>query len=310
MRLFIRVVAVSIVCLGVSLAAAQTGGLRVQVLSASDRGPLPGATVTLSNSQGRVATTAELTDESSVVELMANAHRAAARPSTRSTSMTSMSRRTRVATLIAAGVIGFGGVAAASPGGFDVLSVGADEVEEVATTVSTTIVEEVTTTTTAEDPDEEVETQRRVEEESSEEEDAKVEQVEVEVIEGVPDERDMSDARFDEDDCVTDEEGNELNHGKTVSAVARGDVGFEEFEVRDAAHSDCGKIDRDTDGTDTAEDREIEESEESEEATQEAQASPEKSKPDHAKSKGAKADSNAKSNGNAKANGNAKKSND
>ena len=43
-------------------ASAQTGGLEVRVLDAADGTPLPGAVVTLSSEQGRVATTAARTD--------------------------------------------------------------------------------------------------------------------------------------------------------------------------------------------------------------------------------------------------------
>ena len=255
------------------------------------------------------ATTAELADESSAVELMAHAHLTAVQPSARRTSMSSRSRRTRVATLIAAGVIGFGGVAAASPGGLDILSVGSDEagmtdeVADVTTTVSTTIVEEVTTTTTANDPDDNVETQQRVEDESSKQDDAKGEQFVVGVVELPSDGQDT--LEFTEDDCATDDEGNELNHGKTVSAVARGDEGFENFEVRDAAHSDCGKVDRNTAGTDV--DGEIEE-------TKTEQSEIEESKPEKPKPENSKADratsKDAKANAQGKSNGNGKKSND
>ena len=118
------------------------------------------------------ATTAELADQSAVVELMANACLATAQPPARRTSMTSLSRRTRVATMIAAGVIGFGGVAAAGPGGLDVLPAGSDgtesteETEEVGTTVSSTT--DFTTTTMAQDPAEGVDEQQGVEVESSE----------------------------------------------------------------------------------------------------------------------------------------------
>ena len=263
------------------------------------------------------ATTAELADESTAVELMANVLLTSAQPSARRTSMTSITRRTRVATLIAAGVIGFGGVAAAGPGGLDVLSSGSEgaetteEVEEVATTVSTTT--EVTTTTVADDPAVEVVEQQRVEAESSEEEGAKGEQIVIDVVEPVPEDRDNPDTAFDENSCATDEDGNELNHGKTVSAVARGDDGFEGFEVRDAAQSDCGKVGRDAEDDHIDEDAEIEETE-TEEATKDVEVKPEKSKIDQAQSKAGngndKSNSNGKSNGNGKSNSNGKKSND
>ncbi len=76
------------------------------------------------------ATPSELSGETGMVDLMASHHRA-----TKGSTMFT-SRRSRVAVLIAAGVIGFGGVAAAGPGGFDLL----DSQPEVAdsTTTSTT----------------------------------------------------------------------------------------------------------------------------------------------------------------------------
>ena len=267
------------------------------------------------------ATTAELADQSAVVELMANACLTNAHTSARRTSMTSISRRTRVATLIAAGVIGFGGVAAAGPGGLDVLPAGSDgtesteETEEVGTTVSTTT--DVTTTTMADDPAEEVEERQGVEVESSEEAGATGEGVAVEVVELLPERRDNPDTAFDEKYCATDEDGNELNHGKTVSAVARGDAGFEKFEVRDAAQSDCGKVGRDTAEDDLDEDVDTE-GVEAEESTEEVGPELEKPKIERAESKPAKTDgngngngkSNGNGNGNKNGNGNGKKSND
>ena len=55
------------------------------------------------------ATAAELSGEAETIALMAQAHNAGGRRPMHSTS-----RRARVATLIAAGIIGFGGVAAAA----------------------------------------------------------------------------------------------------------------------------------------------------------------------------------------------------
>lgn len=264
------------------------------------------------------ATTAELSDESAVVDLMANAYLTTAPSSVRRASMTPISRRTRVATLIAAGVIGFGGVAAAGSGGLDILSAGSDGtettegIEEVGTEVSTTT--DVTTTTMADDPAEEVEDEQGVDEESSEDDAVTSGQNVDGVVEPVTEDRDNPLTTFDENDCATDEDGNELNHGKTVSAVARGDAGFEEFEVRDAAQSDCGKVDRDTDEDDLDEDDLDDDAEtegvEVEESKQEVDEELEKPKIERAESKQANDNGNGKSNGNANKNGNGKKTDD
>jgi len=48
-------------------ALAQTGGLSVEVRDAESRDPLPGATVSLSSTQGLIAPTASLTDPAGVV---------------------------------------------------------------------------------------------------------------------------------------------------------------------------------------------------------------------------------------------------
>ena len=70
------------------------------------------------------ATPAELASERAMIDLMTTSHRHA-----KGTIMFS-SRRARVATLIAAGVIGFGGVAAAGGGGLDLDNLAPQEVEE------------------------------------------------------------------------------------------------------------------------------------------------------------------------------------
>jgi hypothetical protein len=56
-----------VAAIAVSTAAAQaTGGFKVRVLDASDKTPLPGVTVSLSNTQGFVAPTAALTDKDGI----------------------------------------------------------------------------------------------------------------------------------------------------------------------------------------------------------------------------------------------------
>ncbi len=198
------------------------------------------------------ATPAELAGETEMVSLMAHAHRTA-KGNTMFTS-----RRARVATLIAAGVIGFGGVAAAGPGGFSLLGsadggttvedttetteVPADDVEsedvEVDDVTTTTESDDVTTTT-----------------DGVEQIDAAIE--EVAATEALP-LVDDPDTAFNEEYC---EPG---NHGKTVSKAAHGelmvpskddDTVMVKASVVDAAHSMCGKMDAmdDTEVPDTEE---------------------------------------------------------
>ncbi len=212
------------------------------------------------------ATADELAGEAEIVELMANAHLAA-----RGTSMHSVSRRARLATLIAIGVIGFGGVAAAGSGGFDLSSPETDGAD-----VSTTDGEFEPEVAASELPevDEILQDVPAVEETTGMDDDGEGQEkpelvvVEDEDVEGELVYGDLDDPNpattFNEAYCVTDDEGNELNHGKTVSAVARGLAPFENVEVRDAAHSDCGKqrnadvedtdeLDGDDDGDDEVE---------------------------------------------------------
>ncbi len=189
------------------------------------------------------ATADELSGEAEIVDLMANAHLAA-----RGTSMHSISRRARLATLIAIGVIGFGGVAAAGSGGFDLSSPDPDgsdvtkidgesehQVEESELPEAEEILQDEPAVEEAVGADDEVE----IEEAPETPEVAEVEEAAEPVYGDLEDPND--DTTFNEAYCVTDDEGNELNHGKTVSAVAKGEAPFENVEVRDAAHSDCGK---------------------------------------------------------------------
>ena len=185
------------------------------------------------------ATPAELAGETEMVSLMAHAHRTA-KGNTMFTS-----RRARVATLIAAGVIGFGGVAAAGPGGFS-LTGSDDGAITVDDTTSTTTevpadevefedVEDVTTTTESDDV---TTTTDGVEEIDAAIEDAAA----TEALPLVDD----PDTAFNEEYC---EPG---NHGKTVSKAAHGELMVPSKDdetvmvkasVVDAAHSMCGKMD-------------------------------------------------------------------
>ncbi len=231
------------------------------------------------------ATPAEHIGQREVVELMAAAHHS----SEGNTMFTS--RRARVATLIAAGIIGFGGVAAAGPGGLldgedPVLEEPAPVVEEVpeeeAPEEETPLVEE-----DAEDeaPEQEVLEEEVLDEEVLDEEVLAEDLPAVVVDETVAHENDP-DTAFDETTCL------DGNHGKTVSAVARGESPFEDVEVRDAAHSSCGKADKAEDAADESDDDdEVEETEETEVDEQ---------KPPKATGKPDNAGSNGKGNGKGK----------
>ena len=187
------------------------------------------------------ATPAELAGESSIVDAMARNHR-----TTKGSSTMFSSRRARVAAFVAAGVIGFGGVAAAGPGGPLSLT-GSDDTtttSEATTTTVEEVVEEIeveeTTTTTEVQPEEDLTITRSAVEEIVDEQEV------VEEDEEVVDEpaRDDPNTYFREDLYCLDG-----NHGKTVSAAARGDdeyldqfpEGFEAYTQSQVAQSSCGK---------------------------------------------------------------------
>jgi hypothetical protein len=173
----------------------------------------------------------ELADEHRTVAAMVGAFHS----SEGQTRMRSTSRRARVGILIATGIIGFGGVAAAGPGGvFDSdeqtqesTTTTTEAVVEPTTTVATSV--EVTTTVAATLPTTTVP--------APEEATAMVAEVPAGEVEPVPAIDDPA-TDFDETMCL------EGNHGKTVSAVARGELVIPDIDVRDAAHSSCGKQDK------------------------------------------------------------------
>jgi hypothetical protein len=179
------------------------------------------------------ATPSELSGETGMVDLMASHHRAAKGPTTMFTS-----RRSRVAVLIAAGVIGFGGVAAAGSGGFDLL----DSEPEVADS-STTSTTSTTTSTTSTTSVPETTSTTSIETETETESETETAEVEDVVVYGVDADPDPS-TEFNEAYCV------EGNHGKTVSAVARGEAPFEGIDPSVAAHSSCGKDDDENEAVD------------------------------------------------------------
>ncbi len=188
------------------------------------------------------ASDAELHNESQIVELMVNAHPSSKGSLMTITSTRFASRRARVGALIAAGVIGFGGVAAASPGGFDPLGLDPDEspvvVEE--TVPDTTVVEDtIPDDTMAEDtiPEDTIAEEPSLEATASKASAEDGEETTLVEPDETPMFVDNPETAFNEEMCLPG------NHGKTVSAVARGEAPFENVDVRDAAQSDCGKKD-------------------------------------------------------------------
>jgi hypothetical protein len=261
------------------------------------------------------ATSAELEGEDATVDLMADHCR------TRKGTHMFNSRRSRVATLIVAGVIGFGGVAAAGPGGFDLA--GSDDLDSLTPTtemvdedageedtVDDTVVDDtVVDDTVVEDTVVEDTVVDDTVVDDTVVEDTVVPTSEVAVDEGVA-ETDVT-----EPTVLTAEEAGEYgtaedpdpttafneaycregNHGKTVSAVAKGEAPFEDVAVRDAAHSSCGKSTAEADDGEV-DDNEVDDSDATSEPDEIVDDENELSKPaDTAQTKG---------NGSAKVNGN------
>jgi hypothetical protein len=249
-----------------------------------------------------VARPAELSQERVMVDLMVNAHRTA------EGKRMFTSRRARVATLVAAGVLGFGGMAAASPslgGGsseptFEPMIV--QQEEPPTGTVEpepTDTVEPEPTDTVEPEPTDTVEPEPTdtVEPEPTDTVEPEEEKVEPE-SDAVPID-DPTTGFFNELNCA------EGNHGKTVSAVARGDSDFLEKyamdnggttpSVNDAARSSCGKTDRDEGDAEMEIESEVE-SAESEKSEPKAQ------RPGRS-DRGAERSSNGNGNGNGKRGG-------
>jgi len=230
-----------------------------------------------------VARPAELSQENATVDLMVKAHR------TSEGKHMFTSRRARIATLVATGVLGFGGMAAASssPGVDDPVEVPVVEVPVVEVPVVEVPVVEVPV---VEVPVvEEPVVEEPVVEEPVVEEPVIEEPVVEEPVAGDPD----PDTAFDENTCRPG------NHGKTVSAVARGE--FPGVSVTDAAHSSCGK-------SGEVEEPEVEETEPEPEETEleelEADHSEAKADRPDKSDKGAEKAANRNSNGNGNGKGN------
>lgn len=203
------------------------------------------------------ATPAELASERAMVDLMVKTQ-----CNPKGNIMFS-SRRTRVATFIAAGVLGFGGVAAA--GGLR-SSDAVPPVDVPAVAHENEIEVEITTTTAAVDDDDAVDETDVVD--AVDDDDAvDVAEVTPAVVQKPNAGADDLDTEFDENTCLPG------NHGKTVSAVAHGDdERFTGVEVRDAAHSQCGKTDADKIDDDKAEGVDDDADEVEVEATDEVEA--------------------------------------
>ncbi len=213
------------------------------------------------------ATPAELAAEHDVVDLMAAAH-----PSSKGTTMFT-SRRSRVATLIAAGIIGFGGVAAAGPAAYNLVESDSPVEEEVDVDPlpADESLEEVTETETeTETENEEVDEETSLDETTDGEDGGEEEEPGVTGTEEPTLEAEQPTEGIDDPDTVFDE-ANDCkpgNHGKTVSAAARGDADLAKYEQREVAQSSCGKsgdIDETEADTETEVEVEVEVEEEVEE---------------------------------------------
>ncbi len=237
------------------------------------------------------ARSAELSHERATVDLMVKAHR------TSEGKHMFTSRRARIATLVAAGVLGFGGMAAASP------SLGRDEPVQQDTVVEPEAVEPEVVEEEVVEPVEQ-EKSELVEEETPEP--VVVEESEPAGAEPAVETPlvlvDDPDTAFDETTCLPG------NHGKTVSAVARGEFPAG-VSVTDAAHSSCGKSSEGDAEDETESEIEIEDEteidDESEvEKVEKADKSEAKAERPGKSDKGAeKSADKGKSNGNAKSNG-------
>ena len=160
------------------------------------------------------ATDAELAGETSHVDAMARHHR-------RQKGHTMFtSRRARVATFVAAGVIGFGGVAAAGPGGPFALT-GSDDTTTT-TELTTTTSEAPTTTSEVPTTTSEVTTTTSEAPEVIVDDDAMITRTMIEET------TDADDASLDDGlgPCFGLDPEDFDNHGEFVSSVARGDVSF------------------------------------------------------------------------------------
>ncbi len=162
-------------------------------------------------------------------------------------------RKARVASFIAAGIIGFGGVAAAGPAVMDQIDGTPDEPAPLVETDGSVPeeTEESSTPTTIESIDDDIDDDEQhdadederpdadendADENDVDENDTDEDEAEEEADEEIDDPVvvDDPDTAFDETECV------EGSHGKTVSSVARSD-GRTSQDVVDAAQSSCGK---------------------------------------------------------------------
>jgi hypothetical protein len=212
------------------------------------------------------ATPSELANESNAIDALLTTMMP---PKGSSMRLLSDSRRLRVASFVAAGILGFSGAAAAGPAVYDTVTGGEEpkteeSVEEPSdTVVDTTMATETTeteTTTTSSVPDNDDSVVDPVVATTDGEIDELDEVDEVdEVDEGttIVELVDDPDTEFDETTCA------EGNHGQTVSSIAhetpsgpgKGQI------VSEAAHSSCGKADKhDKESDDESDDQSEQES--------------------------------------------------
>ena len=257
------------------------------------------------------ATPSELADEAQTVDVVARAI-SVSKGSTMQ--IPSNSRRLRVASFLAAGIIGFGGVAAAGPAVFDTVtgeddSSGGDlvvtstvpDVSLPETTVPTTEPEATTTTEPEATTTTEPEATTTTEPEAT---------TTTDVTDDEPSELvDDPDTDFDETECA------DGKHGKTVSSVAQATPSGpgKGAIVSEAAQSSCGKKeksdkDNEADGVETDDDSEDDDdSDEDDDSDDSEEDEKEKEKEKGKKEKGsARDDSPARDQSQGNGNGNGK----
>ena len=249
------------------------------------------------------ARAAELSRESATVDLMVKSHR------TSEGKHMFTSRRARIATLVAAGVLGFGGMAAAStPNLFE---------EKTAETGEAVVEQPVVEEPVVEEPvvEEPVVEEPVVEEPVVEEPVVEEPVVEESVVEEPVGDEDAPPFEDDPDTDFNEEYCEEGNHGKTVSAVARGTFDFSTYEaenpdatltVKTAAQSSCGKMGEVADSDEIEDESEDESEEVSEIESEKSEAEVERPRKSDKGDKGAEKSANGKSNGNGNGKSNGK----
>ena len=257
------------------------------------------------------ATPSELADEAQTVDVVARAI-SVSKGSTMQ--IPSNSRRLRVASFLAAGIIGFGGVAAAGPAVFDTVT-GEDDSSGGDLVVTSTVPDVSLPETTVPTTEPEATTTTEPEATTTTEPEATTTTVAGatgDVTDDEPSELvDDPDTDFDETECA------DGNHGKTVSSVAQATPSGpgKGAIVSEAAQSSCGKKeksdkDNEADGVETDDDSEDDDDSDEDDDSDDSDED-EKEKEKGKKEKGSARDDSpardqSQGNGNGNGNGNGK----